>query len=100
MSKSGGSHISQFPLTTTEWTAILAPIDCNYFLIIGNQDGSAMMRCSDDTDPTTAYTMPVNGWFSFLSPVFYRNYRFRHGDTVTFLKATSGTGPAIVEFYY
>ncbi len=100
MAKAKGSQIAQFPLSTTQWTPIIAPIDCNYYLIIGNQDGSAMLRCSDDTDASTVYTMQTGGWFSFLSPVFSRNYRFKTGDVVTYVKATSGTGPAIVEFYY
>lgn len=90
------SRIKQFPLTTTDWAPIVAPQDCNYYLIIGNQDGTVLLRCSDPADPTSAYT--IRDYFALVVPPV-SSPRFKAGDTVTYLKAQSGTGPAIVEFY-
>ena len=68
-------------------------------MIVGNNDGSAMKRCSDNENEMTAYTMPPLGWFSYSCPAFYKQYRFKAGDIVTFLKATQAGTIVIVEFY-
>lgn len=94
-----GSQIAQFPLTTGNWTPITAPIACAYFLIIGNSDGSAMLRCTNTGDANTSYTMQPGGWFSYLSPALYQRFRFTKGQTVALLKATQEGTIAIVEFY-
>ena len=94
-----GSYIKQFPLSMDQWTPIVCPLNCAYYMIIGNTDGSAMERCSDSSDPTTAYQMPPLGWFSYQCTAFYQRYRFTVGNVVTYLKATQLGTIAIVEFY-
>jgi hypothetical protein len=99
MSQAVGSFIKIFALSMTDWTAIVTPWDCAYYMIIGNDDGSAMCRCSDDMNADTSYKMPPGGWFAYSCPAFYTKYRFKAGDTVTFLKATVPGTIATVEFY-
>jgi len=72
---------------------------CAYFLIIGNSDGSAMLRCTNTDDANSSYTMQPGGWFSFISPALYQRFRFTKGQTVALLKATQDGTIAIVEFY-
>jgi hypothetical protein len=84
---------------TTEWTPIVAPCDCCNWMILGNQDFSAMRRCSDNEDAKTSYLMPLEGWFSFSIPALYKRYRYAKGDVVTFLKGTVEGTLVTVEFY-
>lgn len=93
------SHITIFNLVTDDWTAIVAPCNCSYYMIIGNQNCSPMWRCSDTDDAKSFYQMQANGWFSFSIPALYKKFRFAQGDTVTFLKATVEGTIATVEFY-
>jgi hypothetical protein len=96
------SKINRVPLVAGEYVAIIAPIDCNYYMVIQNADGSAMARSSDGTD-AHSYTIPADGWFGFSATPQAAGLpstpRYKTGDTVTFLKALSGVGPAVVEFY-
>jgi hypothetical protein len=95
------SAIRRFALSTTEWTPIVAPINCNYFLIIGSSDGSAMHRCSDPNNAESAYEIPPGGWYSMMAPTPSTGvawYRYRPGDAVTYLKATAGNPMVFVEF--
>jgi hypothetical protein len=106
------AQIKRFPLVEGSWVAIIAPLDCNYLLIVGNADGSPMDRCSDPDDPLAWYTMPSGGWFGLSAPPGPQSpwvvtpgltpsngFRFHAGDTVTYLRAQTGVGPAVVEFY-
>lgn len=99
MTKAVGSVIAQFPLNVNGWTAIVAPVNSSYYLIIGSSDGSSMYRCTDDADPATSYQMPSGGWFSYSIPALYQRTRFSKGATVCYLKATQAGSIAIVEFY-
>ena len=95
-----GSQIARFQLSQTQWTPVVAPLACSYYMIIGNSDGSQMARGSDTEDPNTWYMMPAGGaWFAFDVPALYKRYRFNKGDSVTFLKATVPGTVAIVEFF-
>jgi len=95
-----GSQIARFALAQDQWTPIVAPLQCSYYMIIGNNDGSEMGRCSNTEDQSTWYMMPAGGaWFAFDVPALYKRYRFNKGDIVTFLKATSPGTVAIVEFF-
>lgn len=94
------SAIRTFALTTGSYTAIVAPIPCSYFEIIGSSDGSAMTRSSDGTD-AHSYPFPQMGWFGFMvvtTPWIKASPRYNAGDTVTYLKATTGTPNVYVEF--
>ena len=92
--------IRNFPLAAGSYVPIVAPVPCDHFLIIGNADGSAMQRSSDGTD-ANSYLLPAGGWYSFLAPSKGSRgstFAFQAGDVVTYLKAISGIGPAVVEF--
>jgi hypothetical protein len=99
MSVAIGSQIKKFSLDHNNWVPILTPLNCSYYMIIGNSDGSAMSRCSDSDDPSTCYTIPAGGWFSYSVPAFYKKWRFMQGDVVTILKATVPGTVVIIEFY-
>lgn len=84
----------------------MTPQGCNYYLIVGTSDGSAMVRSSDGTDENS-YTIPAGGWYGFVAPFTPEantNWfgsgarRFLSGATVTYIKATSGTPNVVVEF--
>jgi hypothetical protein len=94
-----GSQIVQFQLHTDSWTPIIAPMPCAYFLINGNSDGSAMLRCTNTDDPASCYTMPPGGWFSFSSPALYQRFRFTKGQTVAILRATQAGTIVYLEFF-
>ena len=93
------SHIVSFDLHKDTWTAITAPWACSYYMILCNNNASAMLRCSDTDDARTSYTMQPWGWFFYSLPALYKRYRFAQGDTVTFLKATQDGTTVTVEFY-
>ena len=85
-----------------QWVPIVAPIGCNYYAIIGNFDGSAMMRCSDPNDANTEYEIPAGGGFALFVPPHPPNLsipRYSPGSVVTYLMALSGVGPVICEFF-
>lgn len=103
--------IRLFALNTSTYTPIVTPIDCNFYLIVGADDGTAMRRSSDGTDPNS-YLIPAGGWYGFVAPttMIAQNplptkakdviavIRWFAGDTVTYIKASAGTPKAIVEF--
>jgi len=73
---------------------VIAPIPCSYFGILKSVSGSAMLRCSDQNDPTTSYQ--TEG-YALIAPR-HGPCRFKTGDTVGFLMATVASDTAIVEF--
>jgi len=103
--------IRLFTLNTSTYVAIVTPLDCNFYLIVGTDDGTAMRRSSDGTDPNS-YLIPAGGWYAFVAPVsliaqnplptkakeVITQIRWNAGDTVTYIKATAGTPKVIVEF--
>lgn len=92
------SQIASFALNG--WTPIVAPIDCDYYWVIENKDGSAMMRGSNPNDATTQYEISADESYALIVPPSVGNSpRFKMGDTVTYLQSTGGNGPAVVEFY-
>jgi hypothetical protein len=92
------SFIVTLPITTADWTPVLAPLACNYFLIIGNVDGSAFLRCTDPTDANSSYQIPAGGWFSFLAPWTPPNcLRFQKNDRVELTEKRRIKGQAFAE---
>jgi hypothetical protein len=93
------SKIRRFPLSTDEFTPIVAPASCSYFAILGTDDGTVMIRSSDPDNAEAWYQMTA--WSSYGLIVPHQGAgmkRFGEGETVTYLKAVGGTGPVIVEF--
>lgn len=94
--------IQQYPIRTDAYTEIVAPIAGNSLMIL-NSDGSPMIRSSDPSDDTHEYTMPdpyglVGTRINLTGPGYACPFRYNAGDTVAYLKAVSGSGPAVVEF--
>jgi hypothetical protein len=121
------SAIRNFPLSSSEYTPIIAPIACNYYIIIGNTSGDSMRRSSDGTE-ANSYLMAAGSWYSAMAPANkstnqetapmqtsssrppglgqqkpvttgpQATTRYRAGQPVTYLKASAGVGPVVVEF--
>jgi hypothetical protein len=90
--------IRRFPLSTTDFTPIIAPTECSNFGIVGTEDNCGMIRSSDPGNPDAWYAMPT-GYSYWLLTAHAGASRFAKGETLTFLKATGiGVGPVIVEF--
>lgn len=84
-------------LPANTWTALVTPVDCNYYYIVGTVDGSAFLRCTDTSDANTSYTVPSGNGFLFYLPNIFGVPRFKSGDTVTFLKSVAGAS-VVTEF--
>ena len=57
-----------------------------------------MYECSDPDNAAETYcTIAADDWFNVIAPRFGPT-RFKAGETVTYLKAESGVGPAVVKF--
>jgi len=94
---SSPNPIRRFPLQTDQWTPIVTPVDCSHFAILGNADGSPMLRSSDPQDQNAWHQLTGSYAFIVAPPGGCRT-RWRAGDTLGYLKSVAGTGPAIVEF--
>ena len=86
------------------WTAIVAPIDCMGVAIKNSVLVDLRIR-TDSTDATTQDTISAGSIETISSPrhaagVQDGGYgtRFYAGDTIAFLQAASGTGPALLTF--
>ncbi len=94
----------QIAIDTVSWTAIIAPIDCMGVGIKNSQSVDLRMR-TDATDATTQDTIPAGNQDGIMVSRHPGNVqddsgpsRFRAGDTIAYLQAISGTGPALVTF--
>jgi hypothetical protein len=91
---------SRYPITTTDWTAIVAPIDANYFGL-KNADGSALTLRTDKNDDQTEDTLSAGSQELVTAGINLRyltggSARFPQGSTAIWVKATTGVGPVIV----
>jgi hypothetical protein len=94
----------QITVDTVSWTPIVAPIDCIGIAIKNSQLVNLYVR-TDSGDATTQDTIPAGAQDGILAPRHGSNpqdagtgARFLSGDTIAYLQAASGTGPAIVTF--
>ena len=93
------TKIRRFTLSSTEYTPIVAPAACSYYVILGNEDGSPLYRSSDPDNEDCCYIMAAGIGYALVVPhQGAANKRFGEGEVVTYLKTESGTGPVIVEF--
>ncbi|MGO9643014.1 MAG: hypothetical protein ACLP1Y_17110 [Candidatus Acidiferrales bacterium] len=96
--------IVKFPLTVGQWTSIVPPFDCSYYMIIGNEDSNGnrldipVLRSSGQT-AGTQYTMKQNDWIGVVVPARFGAYRYTQGMPVTYLQAIGEPCTAIVEFF-
>ncbi len=92
-------------IDTVSWTPIVAPIDC-MGVGIKNTAAADMKVRTDSADPASEDTIPAGNQDGVMvSPEGSGRYadarmgtRFFAGETVAFLQAVSGTGPALVTF--
>ncbi len=94
------SQILKIPLTNTDYTAIVAPSACDYYTIMGCENGYAIRRSSDGTDE---HSYVMTGSYAVVAPLLRLSgtgyARFKPGETVTYLKLVSAAADnAIVEF--
>jgi hypothetical protein len=92
------TKIRRFALSTDSYTPIVAPCACDYLMIANPDPQNAIIRCSDpDNADETWHEIPANNLYWLTAPRIGPP-RFQEGEVVTYLKATQGSGPAVVEF--
>jgi len=94
----------QLTVDTVSWTAIIAPIDCMGVAIRNSALVNLSIR-TDSGDATTQDTIPAGSVEVISTPRHSggvqdsgSGVRFCAGDTVAYLQAASGTGPAQLTF--
>jgi hypothetical protein len=94
----------QITVDTVSWTAIVAPVDCMAVSIKNSVFVDLKIR-TDSGDATTQDTISAGSIETIAAPRHAGNIldggsgtRFYAGDTVGYLQAASGTGPALVTF--
>ncbi len=94
----------QIAVDTVSWTAIVAPIDCMGVGIKNSVSADLRIR-TDAADPTTQDIIPAGNQDGIMVSRHGalvqddgRTVRFSAGETIAYLQAASGTGPALVTF--
>ena len=94
----------QLTVDTVSWTAIVAPIDCNGVGIKNSALVDLRIR-TDSADATTQDTIAAGSIETISAPRHSSaiqdggsGMRFYAGDTIAYLQAVSGTGPALLTF--
>src|SRR5580692_9841718 len=94
----------QLTLDTVSWTAIVAPVDCMGVSIKNSVPVNLLIR-TDSADATTQDTISAGSIETVAAPRHGAGVqdggsgtRFYAGDTIAFLQAASGTGPALLTF--
>src|SRR5882672_1682804 len=94
----------QLAVDTVSWTAVVAPVDCMGVSIKNSVFVDLRVR-TDSGDATTQDTISA-GSIETVSTARHAagvqdggyGSRFMAGDTVAYLQAASGTGPALLTF--
>jgi hypothetical protein len=94
----------QIAVDTVSWTAVVAPVDCMGVSIKNSVFVDLKIR-TDSGDATTQDTISA-GSIETISAARHSGgvqdggfgSRFFAGDTIAFLQAASGTGPALLTF--
>ena len=94
----------QIVVDTVSWTAVVAPVDCMGVSIKNSAFVDLRIR-TDSGDATTQDTISAGSIETISAPRHSGGVqdggvgtRFYAGDTVAYLQAASGTGPALVTF--
>jgi hypothetical protein len=94
----------QLTVDTVSWTAVVAPIDCMGVAIKNSALVNLLIR-TDSADATTEDTIAAGSIETISVPRHPGGVqdagsgtRFCTGDTIAYLKAVSGTGPAQLTF--
>jgi len=95
--------IRTFPITSGEWTPIIAPINCDYYAILGTVGGVAVIHSTDPDNPQAQHVLGSGGWYALVVPKSKfsgREYRYQTSETVVYVKSTGGDDQVIIEFIY
>lgn len=94
----------QLTVDTVTWTAIVAPTDCMGVAIKNSVLVDLRIR-TDSADATTQDTISAGSIETIVAPQHNSSVqdggsgtRFNAGDTIGYLQAASGTGPASLTF--
>jgi hypothetical protein len=94
----------QIALDTVSWTAVVAPVDC-MAVSIKNSVGVDLYIRTDSADATTQDTISAGSIETVAAPRHSgalqdsgSGTRFYTGDTIAYLQAASGTGPALLTY--
>jgi hypothetical protein len=94
-------RITNIVTSPEEWVPVIAPIACQTFMVnnIGGSDD--LLVTHDPADTVSTRILVGNQWSLLMSTGAARlgdlwSYRFRAGDTVTYIKSTVTT-PRTVE---
>jgi len=94
----------QIAIDTVSWTAIVAPIDCMGVGIRNSANADMRVR-TDSADPATQDLIAAGAQDGIMVPRHPANVqddgrgaRFSAGETIAYLQAASGTGPALCTF--
>jgi hypothetical protein len=94
----------QLAVDTVSWTAIVAPIDCMGVAIKNSAPVNLLIR-TDSGDAATQDTISAGSIETIAAPRHSGSVqdggsgtRFFAGDTIAYLQAASGTGPAQLTF--
>jgi hypothetical protein len=94
----------QVAVDTVSWTPVMAPIDCQGVGIKNSVAVDLKIR-TDAADPATQDTIPAGNQEGLMVARSPGNVqfdqgpqRFRAGETLCYLQAASGTGPALATF--
>jgi hypothetical protein len=104
MSSNPNYDKKQLAIDTVSWTAIVAPFDCMAVSIKNSVLVDLRIR-TDSGDAATQDTIPAGSIEIVAAPRHPGGVqdggsgtRFFAGDTIAYLQAASGTGPALVTF--
>ena len=94
----------QIAVDTVSWTAVIAPVDC-MGVSIKNSVGVDLYVRTDWGDATTQDTISAGSIETVAGPRHSgalqdggSGTRFYAGDTIAYLQAASGTGPALLTY--
>jgi hypothetical protein len=94
----------QIALDTVSWTAVVAQVDCMGVSIKNSVFVDLRIR-TDSADATTQDTISAGSIETVAAPRHSSRVqdgasgsRFYAGDTIAYLQAASGTGPALLTF--
>jgi hypothetical protein len=93
--------IRTFAITSEAWTPIIAPINCDYYAILGTLNGAAVIRSSDSSNSQAQHVLSAGGSYALVVPKSGFSglaYRFRASGIVMYLKSAGVDDQVIIEF--
>jgi len=99
----GGYFKKRFPIDATNWTPIIAPMDCDMFWLKNVGAGTVTLLRTNASDPNTED--PLQTGFQEACTAIHlakgpteSTWRFPKDSVILYAKADTGTGPLVVTF--